>query len=99
MIALKFIRYASQYIEDEAVHENSKKSINREKIVDLFLKTSTMLIRLIPLEHQVIGSNLIKQSSLEQLKNEQEEDINISQKDMDVIKSFLKIYKDENGCC
>ncbi len=97
MIALKFIRCSSQYIEnDHNVSTKLKKTINRDKIVELFLKTSAMVIKLIPLEHQVIGSSLIKKHELEKFKHQQVDDLEISKEDLKIMKRFLKLYKSDS---
>jgi hypothetical protein len=62
-VALRFIKSASKCVDGNAGIQGDDlmvKSISREKMVELFLKTSAIVIKLIPLEHQVIGSNLIK---------------------------------------
>ena len=90
-IALRFIRSSSQYIEN--IHDTPiklKKSINRDRIVMLFLKASAMIIRLIPLEHQVLGSDLIRKHELEKFQ-QQGNDLKISKEDIEIMKQFLDL--------
>ena len=90
-VALRFIKSASRCVEnDDSDGENE--SISKEKMVELFLKTSAIVIKLIPLEHQVIGSNLIKKQELDELKQQQDVELNISEEDVSVIKQFLESY-------
>ena len=92
IIALKFIRCSSQYIENDCdIPTKLRKTLNRDKMVELFLKTSAMIIKLIPLEHQVIGSNLIKKQELEKFKYQQEDDLKISKEDLKIMKQFLEL--------
>lgn len=91
MIALKFIRSSSQYIEN--IHDvpiKLKKNISRDRIVMLFLKASAMIIRLIPLEHQIIGSNLITKHELEKFKYQQGDDLKMSKEDIEIMKQFAQ---------
>ena len=64
-IALKFIKYAADHVKNDAVLDDELvKTINKEKFIELFIKMSSLIIKLIPLEQQVFGNNLISKREL-----------------------------------
>jgi hypothetical protein len=95
-IALKFIKYASEHIKNENVLEiELTKAINKEKFVELFIKMSSLVMKIIPLEQQVYGNNLVSKNDLKRLKNKHKKELDISAEDLLLIKDFLKNFENK----
>jgi hypothetical protein len=95
-IALKFIKYASDHVKNDAVLDDELvKTINKEKFIELFIKMSSLIIKLIPLEQQVFVNNLISKRELKRLKNKHKEELNINEEDMLLIKEFLENFENK----
>ncbi len=95
--ALKFIKYVSEHINcGEDLEQMLLKKFNKEKLAELFIKMSTLVMKLIPLEHQVHGTYLINSSKLKGYINNCQEELKISEEDILTIKEFLTIYQKEN---
>ena len=78
-IALKFIKYVSDHVKKENVLDiKLTKTINNEKFVELFIKMSSLIMKLIPLEQQVCGNNLVTKKDLKRLKNKHKKELDIS---------------------
>ena len=56
---------------------------------------SSLIIKLIPLEQQVFGNNLISKRELKRLKNKHKEELNINEEDMLLIKEFLENFENK----
>lgn len=95
-IALKFIKYASDHVKNEDVLDiKFTKTINKEKFVELFIKMSSLIMKLIPLEQQVYGNNLVSKNDLKRLKNKHKKELDISEEDLLLIKGFLKNFENK----
>ena len=95
-IALKFIKYASDHVKNENVLDMKiAKTINKEKFVELFIKMSSLVMKLIPLEQQVYGNNLVSKNDLKRLKNKHKKELDISAEDLLLIKDFLKNFENK----
>ena len=95
-IALKFIKHASGHVKNENVLEvKLVKTINKEKFIELFIKMSSLIMKLIPLEQQVYGSNMVNKNDFKRLKNQHEKELDISKEDLLLIKDFLKNFENK----
>ncbi|MFQ3307534.1 MAG: NACalpha-BTF3-like transcription factor [Candidatus Midichloriaceae bacterium] len=89
--ALKFIKKTSDDIDNEEVISNhSHENNSKEKLVNQFLKISGMLMRLIPLEYQIIGTKLCKNKEIESLRDKETDELDVSEEDISILKEFLK---------
>lgn len=92
--ALKFIKYVSEHINNgEDLEQNLLKKINKEKFAELFIKMSSLVIKLIPLEHRIYGTDLINNNKLKGYINNCQEELKIYEEDILIIKEFLANYE------
>ena len=52
-------------------------------------------MKLIPLEQQVYGNNLVSKNDLKRLKNKHKKELDISAEDLLLIKDFLKNFENK----
>ena len=92
--SLKFIKYVSDHINSgENLEQKQFNKFNKEKLVELFIKMSSLVIKLIPLEHQVQGTDLINSNKLKNFIDKYQDELEISEEDIIIIKEILKNYE------
>ena len=91
LTALKFIKFVSNHINNgKDLEQRLLKKTNKEKLVELFVKMSSLVIKLIPLEHQIHGTDLINNNKLKNFIDNYQDELKISEEDILIIKEFLK---------
>ena len=56
---------------------------------------SSLIMKLIPLEQQVCGNDLVSKKDLKRLKNKYKKELDISEEDLLLIKDFLKNFENK----
>ncbi len=90
-VAFKFIDLFSSYIGQS--DKNYLDDLPKEKVIDLFLKVSGLLIKIIPIEHKVSGNVLLEGKEMQRLKEQEESAKKISDREVEILDKFLKLYK------
>ncbi len=79
--------------EDEMVKRKTS------SILNVFLKISSLVLKLIPLEQQIYGTKIAKNINYEEITpfvNKRDDDCPITERDIDILERFLESYKNRN---
>lgn len=76
-------------IADESENESNK---NRGSVLGIFFKISALLLKLIPLEQQLVGTKLLKNfEAAEKIKNKEEKGhVKITESDIALLRKFIE---------
>ncbi len=84
-------------IGDEEAFEKLKLMNSKEyDMLSTFFKTSSLLMKIFPMEHRIAGTELIK-SLLDVPKEQTLEDSLITEADINVMKSYIERYEREKA--
>ncbi len=95
-IAEKYLlNFRNSLIQDDDSLEQLNYSKQENSFLAVFFKVSNLLLKLIPLEQQLYGTRMIK--DLEKIKEQNIEDLSISDEDLELLEKFLSEERKNNN--